>query len=131
MCIFCKIIKKEIPSSKIYEDDKCFAFLDINPVNHGHTLLIPKEHYKMMHDTPDELIAYLYIKAKELMTKIRSAMNADYVTISVVGIDVPHFHIHLIPRNFNDGLEGFWPTKKYSENEMQLIAEKIRREVDN
>jgi len=124
-CIFCKIVAGEIPSYKVYEDDKVLAFLDINPVASGHTLLIPKEHFRMMTDTPDELISHLYIRAKELMKVIKKAMNADYVVVSVVGVDVPHFHIHLIPRNFNDGLAGFWPTKKYREGEAESIAKRI------
>lgn len=125
-CIFCKIIKGEIPSAKVYEDDKCFGFLDINPVNYGHVLLIPKGHYQMMPDTPDDLVAYLFVRAKALMATIKAAVEADYVIVSVVGLDVPHFHIHLIPRFANDGLAGFWPTKKYDEGGMQRIAEKIK-----
>jgi len=124
-CIFCKIVAGEIPSYKIYEDDKMLAFLDINPVTSGHTLLIPKEHFQAMVDTPDELISHLYIRAKKLIKAIKKAMNADYVVVSVVGVDVPHFHIHLIPRNFNDGLAGSWPTKKYEEGEAGNIAKRI------
>lgn len=126
-CIFCKIIKGEIPSAKVYEDDKVLAFLDINPVNYGHTLIIPKEHYQMMYDVPDELISYSFVKAKELMVKIKDALEADYVSVSVVGLDVPHFHIHLIPRYYNDGLAGFWPTKKYREGEMETTLEKLTK----
>lgn len=125
-CIFCKIAASEIPAAKIYEDEKVLAFLDINPVNFGHTLLIPKKHYGTMQDVPDELLATCYVKAKELMPKIKQALVADYVSVSVVGVDVPHFHVHLIPRNFNDGLAGFWPTKKYGEGEMETIANKIK-----
>lgn len=128
-CIFCKIATGEISSYKIYEDDKMLAFLDINPVTSGHTLLIPKEHFSTMADTPDELISHLYIRAKELMKVIKKAMNADYVVVSVVGVDVPHFHIHLIPRNFNDGLAGSWPTKKYEAGEAEEIVKQLT--VDN
>lgn len=128
-CIFCKIIKGEIPSAKVYEDEKCFAFLDINPVNYGHLLLIPKTHHQMMYDVPDELVAHMFIRVKELMVKVKEALQADYVTVSVVGLDVPHFHIHLIPRYHDDGLAGFWPTKKYGENEMLAIAEKIKSKI--
>jgi histidine triad (HIT) family protein len=126
-CIFCKIIKGEIPSAKVYEDDKVFAFLDINPVIHGHTLVIPKSHHQMMQDVPDELLAYCYVQAKKLMIKMKAALGADYVTVSVVGLDVPHFHIHLIPRYYDDGLAGFWPTKKYRGGEMQAILEKLTK----
>jgi histidine triad (HIT) family protein len=126
-CVFCKIIANEIPAAKIYEDEKCLAFLDIKPVSPGHVLLIPKEHYQTMADTPDDLVAYLYIKAKELMVKIKKAAGADYVALSVAGTDVPHFHIHLIPRRLDDGLPGFWPTGDYAPGEMEKIAEKIRK----
>jgi len=125
-CIFCKIIGGEIPSYKIYEDEKVFAFLDINPVNPGHTLVVPKEHHETMTNTPDELLSYMNIKSKELMETIKKATNADYVALSVVGLDVPHFHIHIIPRYHNDGMEHFWPTKQYKEGKAEEIAEKIK-----
>lgn len=128
-CIFCKIIKGEIPSAKVYEDKKILAFLDINPVNFGHTLVIPKEHYQMLIDTPDDLVAYIFVKVKHLMDNIKKAMKADFVVVSIVGIDVPHFHIHLVPRYFNDGLADFWPTKKYGEGEIEVVAERIRLTV--
>jgi histidine triad (HIT) family protein len=128
-CIFCKIIAGEIPSAKVYEDDKILAFLDINPVNKGHVLIIPKEHHQMMVDTPDELVAYIFTKAKELMKVIEKAVKADFVIVSVVGIDVPHFHVHLVPRFEDDGLAGWWPTKKYEEGEMEKYANKIKNSL--
>ncbi|HTX87199.1 MAG TPA: HIT family protein [Candidatus Nanoarchaeia archaeon] len=128
-CVFCKIIAGEIPAAKVYEDEKCLAFLDIKPVNPGHVLLIPKEHHRMMTDTPDELVAYLFVKAKELMKAIKKSTQADYVALSVVGVDVPHFHIHLVPRYFNDGLANFWPTKIYAAGEMAATARRIRQEI--
>lgn len=127
-CIFCKIIKGEIPTEKIYEDDKVLAFLDINPVTYGHTLLIPKKHHAIMTDVPDELLGYCFTKAKELMLKIKKALKADYISISVSGVDIPHFHIHLIPRKFNDKLKG-WPTKPYAKGEMKKVAEKIKKTI--
>ncbi|PIT93646.1 HIT family protein [Candidatus Falkowbacteria bacterium CG10_big_fil_rev_8_21_14_0_10_43_11] len=128
-CVFCKIIKGELPSYKIYEDEKVLVFLDINPVADGHVLLIPKEHYQIMPDVPDDLLAYAFLKAKELMPKIKSAMQVNYISISVVGMDVPHFHIHIIPRKFNDGLANFWPTKKYQEGEVEKIAKLITNNI--
>ncbi len=128
-CIFCKIIAKEIPAAVVYEDERCLAFLDINYVNPGHTLLIPKDHYPSLVDTPDELVAYLFIKAKDLLVKIKQAMGADFVEICVLGNDVPHFHIHFIPRYFNDGLSNAWPTKAYAEGEMAKVAKKISQET--
>jgi len=125
--IFCKIVRGEIPSAKVYEDDKVLALLDINPVNYGHTLIIPKEHYVSFTDLPDDLITEIFIRAKKLIPAIKQAMEADLVVLSVVGVDVPHFHLHLIPRYHDDGLANFWPTKKYAEGEMQEIADKIKK----
>jgi histidine triad (HIT) family protein len=128
-CIFCKIAGGQIGAAKIYEDEKVLAFLDINPTSFGHTLLIPKEHHQMIVDTPDDLVAYMFVKAKDLMIKIKKALAVDFVALSVVGTDVPHFHIHLVPRRYDDGLASFWPTKKYGEGEMEKTASKIREEI--
>jgi histidine triad (HIT) family protein len=125
-CIFCKIITGELPAEKIYEDDRVLVFLDINPVSEGHALLIPKEHHALMPDVPDELLGYCFAKVKKLMQNIKIAMQADYVSVSVSGVDIPHFHIHIIPRNFSDRLQG-WPTKKYAEEKMHETAEKIKK----
>ena len=81
----------------------------------------------MMVDTPDELVAYIFTKSKELMKAIEKAVEADYVVVSVVGLDVPHFHVHLVPRYKDDGLTGFWPTKKYEEGEMEEYVEKFKK----
>ncbi|MFH1592424.1 MAG: HIT family protein [Candidatus Woesearchaeota archaeon] len=126
-CIFCKIVKKEILSEIVYEDDKVFAFLDINPVNPGHVLVIPKEHYKMMFDVPDDLVSAVFVESKKLMSAVKEAFKADFVAVSVVGLDVPHFHVHLVPRYLDDGMANFWPTKKYKEGEDKKAAEKIRK----
>lgn len=126
-CIFCKIIRGEIPASKIYENDNILAFLDIKPVNPGHILIIPKKHYEKMETTPDEVVSDVFIIAKKLMKVIKEAMSADFVALSVVGIDVPHFHIHLIPRYFNDKMPVFWPRKGYKESEKEFVADKIKR----
>ena len=125
-CIFCRIVKGEITAEKVYEDKDILAFLDINPVNQGHTLVIPKGHFKMMVDTPDDVLSKVFLKSKELMNVIKEVMKADYVAVSVIGIDVPHFHVHLVPRYFNDGMATFWPTKTYKDGEMKETAEKIR-----
>ena len=125
-CIFCKIVSGEIPVEKVYEDENFLGFLDISPVNLGHLLLIPKQHYEMMVDVPDKLLCNMIVKSKELMGKIKIAMDADFVVLSVVGIDVLHFHIHLIPRKHGDGLTDFWPTKKYKDGKMGEIGRKLR-----
>lgn len=96
-CIFCKIAQGEIPSTKVYEDGKFFAFLDINPESDGHTLIIPKDHYVWMQDAPDEIISEIFVVAKQLMKKLIEEKKCEFVRIKVIGKDVPHFHIHLVP----------------------------------
>ncbi len=125
-CIFCKIVGGEIPSADVYEDELVKAFLDINPVRVGHTLIVPKEHFPFMTDVPDETLSHAFKISKRLMEDIKQVYNADFVTLAVVGIDVPHFHLHLIPRKHSDEIPVFWPTSKYEEGEMEKQAKKIR-----
>jgi len=127
-CIFCKIINKEISSEKIYEDDKVYSFMDIKPVSNGHLLLIPKKHVPWMQDVSDETISHIFQKAKYLMKILKQSLNCDFVQISIVGEEVPHFHIHLIPRYFNDNLPR-WINKNYSEGEMLGYANKIKQNL--
>ncbi|MDX9893269.1 MAG: HIT domain-containing protein [Patescibacteria group bacterium] len=129
-CIFCKIIAGQIPCAKVYEDDQVLAFLDINPVSKGHVLIVPKSHHSMMVDTPDQLVGEVFIKAKTLMKTIKRALEADFVMVSVVGIEVPHFHVHLIPRYYNDGLANGYPTQKYGEGEMDQYVSKIISQLE-
>ena len=123
-CIFCKIVKKEIPAHMVHEDADFLAFLDIQPHMDGHLLIIPKEHVVWMQDADDETIAGIFKLAKKLMLALKAAFDSDYVQLSVVGKDVPHFHIHLMPRLLNDGFHG-WPTKKYKDREAEEVAKKI------
>lgn len=125
-CIFCKIIRGEIPTDFVYKDNEIMAFLDINPVSNGHVLIIPREHYKWMYDVPDKILSSIFIKTKKIMKYLKEKMKADFVIQAVVGTDVPHFHIHLLPRKFNDGLSNFWPTKKYKDGEAKKISERIK-----
>lgn len=105
-CIFCKIAKGEIPPGlgKVYEDEKLFAFLDIHPKATGHTLLIPKEHIQWFQDLPDDLSDYLFRVAKKLAKQIKGERGADYIHLSIVGKDVPHVHVHLIPRKLTENV---------------------------
>ncbi len=123
--VFGKIIRGEIPAERIYEDEQCIAIIDIHPAAKGHLLLIPKEHYIWMQDVPDALLSSLFTTAKKLMSSLIGALGCDYVQLSVIGKDVPHFHIHLIPRYDTDTLVN-WQHESYSEGEAGVIAEKIR-----
>lgn len=121
--IFGKIIRKEIPATIVYEDEQFLAFMDINPAAKGHILLIPKEQYAWMQDAPDELIKSVFVKTKELMIVLKKAFSVDYVQLVVVGNEVPHFHIHLIPRMIGDNIHG--PHVTYEDGEMNEYAQKI------
>lgn len=102
-CIFCKIANKEILSSVVYEDDFVLAFLDIHPKSEGHTLVIPKEHHRWFIDLPDNLSDELFRSVKRVAHMLKERYKADFVRLGIVGTDVPHVHIHLIPQNFEDG----------------------------
>ena len=97
--IFTKIIKGEIPSHKIYEDDKTYSFLDINPTQPGHTLVVPKKAIEFLWDLPDEDYQALMLSAKKIARRIREVLEVKYVGVKVIGEEVPHAHIHLIPFN--------------------------------
>jgi histidine triad (HIT) family protein len=101
-CIFCKIARGDIPSKKTYEDEKVLAFLDINPKATGHTLLIPKKHYRWFQDLPDDLYHELFAVVKEMVPQLKKEYGAEYIHLSIVGKDVPHTHVHLIPRKLDD-----------------------------
>ncbi len=101
-CIFCKIASGEISTNKVFEDDKMVAILDIHPLAPGHTLLIPKDHYRWFQDLPDDISDDLFRRAKQITKQIKADAGADYVRLSIVGLHVPHVHIHLIPRFAND-----------------------------
>ncbi len=100
-CIFCKIAHKEIPSQITFEDEASVAFLDIHPKAPGHTLLIPKDHHQWFIDTPDTLSDTLFRNAKAVAKKLKEEYQADYVRLGIVGTDVAHVHIHLIPLKFS------------------------------
>ena len=128
-CIFCKILKGEIPCSKIYENDKVLAFLDIMPVHKGHTLVIPKEHYETIIDIPEDLLKEVIVVLKKVSKAVKEGVNADGISIGqsnykAGGQVVPHLHFHIMPRFENDGLK-FWPQGKYEEGEMDSYKEKI------
>ncbi|MFA5936940.1 MAG: HIT family protein [Candidatus Paceibacterota bacterium] len=123
-CIFCKIAKKEIPCHKIYEDKDFLVFLDIKPVTDGHLLIIPKDHVVWMQEVVDETIAEIFKLTKKMMLALKKGLACDYVQESVVGNEIPHFHIHLIPRFYGDNFRNF-PTKEYKDGEEKILINKI------
>ena len=96
-CIFCKIVEGTIPASKTYEDELVIAFPDIRPKAPGHTLLITKAHYQWFYELPDELSDHVFRVAKKLARELKEKHGANLVKMSVVGDQVPHVHVHLIP----------------------------------
>lgn len=132
-CLFCKIASKEIPANIVYEDEKTLAFLDINPINYGHTLVIPKEHSTNIFDIQADAWAATTETARKLATTIRNVTEADGVNINInnggaAGQMIFHPHIHIIPRYEEQSLKP-WPKKKYEENEEEEMADKIRNEL--
>lgn len=95
--IFTKIIKGEIPCHKLYEDDSIFAFLDIHPLSDGHTLVVPKKQVEFVWDLDDDTYQALMAACKKLAVRLREVLQVPYVSEKIVGIDVPHAHVHLIP----------------------------------
>ena len=123
-CIFCKIINGNIPCHKVYEDAQFLAFLDIRPTNPGHTLLIPKNHYRWVWDIKEEYSN----SANKIAMALNKAFNTDYIVSFIMGDEVPHAHIHLVPRTAHDGhgaLIDLKNIKTISPEEMKNIAEKI------
>ena len=125
-CIFCKIAKGEIPSNKVYEDNEYLAFLDISPVNKGHTLVIPKKHFRWVYDVQEQ--GKYWTVAQHLAQAMVKKLDASYVMFVTWGEEVHHAHIHLIPRYEDDGIIGFPDFNKkktFSKEEMKEIAEQI------
>ncbi|MEK7140349.1 MAG: HIT family protein, partial [Patescibacteria group bacterium] len=129
-CAFCKIISGELPSSKIYENSEVLAFLDINPVNIGHSLVVPKKHFDNIYETPADVLANMITVAKIVSKAIKTKMKAEGINVtmnndSMAGQVIFHSHMHIIPRFTNDGL-GIWQSKmKYKEGEGKDVAERI------
>ena len=132
-CVFCKILEKDIPSVKIYETDRVYAFLDMKPINRGHTLIIHKKHHSDVFDIPEDDLKEMIVVAKKVATAASKAMRADGINIGMnnkaaAGQAIMHAHMHVIPRFSDDGLKH-WPGKNYSADELKLDAEAIKKEL--
>lgn len=128
-CIFCKLAKGEIPSYTIYEDEIVKVFLDINPVAKGHTLVIPKKHSRWVWDMDEEEYLEMMGRVHIIADALRKAFDTEWIEEAVIGMDVHHSHIQLIPRKKDDGL-GALPTTpldpKPSEEELKEILETVK-----
>ena len=131
-CIFCKIANKEIPATVVYEDDDVLVFMDVGPIIKGHALVISKQHFDPVTETPDEILAKLHLTAKRVARAQLNGLGADGVNImqnngTASGQEVSHIHLHVIPRFDNDGHHWNWNTKKYENlEEMAELAEKMQ-----
>ena len=130
-CIFCQIIAGKIKSRKVYEDDKCVALLDINPASPGHILLLPKEHYSIMPQIPEQDIGHLFLVSKALSAAMLKGLKAGGTNIFVAngaaaGQRAQHFMIHIIPRKENDGISCFtMPQRQIAESDLEEIRKRM------
>ena len=124
--IFTKIIKGEMPCYKIAEDDRFIAFLDVFPIKKGHTLVVPKAQIDYLFDLDDSLLSDLMIFAKKVSQKMQSAISCERIGIAVIGLEVPHAHIHLVPLDTVGYIDFSQPKLQLSAKEMTEIADSIR-----
>lgn len=127
--IFSKIVSKEIPSFKVHEDDNFLAFLDINPLKKGHTLVIPKEETDYIFDIKSQEYEDLWSFAKVVAKGMKKVIDCERISIVVMGLDVPHAHIHLIPLNNIHDIDFSQPKLKILDEEMQEIANLIKSAI--
>lgn len=133
-CIFCDIVAGTVPAEIVFEDVVSVAFLDIRPVFHGHTLLVPRDHHETLADLPDPLVEPLFTNARMLSMAVQGALEAEGTFVAMnnkISQSVPHLHVHVVPRRRKDGLRGFfWPRRKYASDEERTgIADAIRAAV--
>jgi histidine triad (HIT) family protein len=127
--VFSRIINGEIPCYKIAEDDRYFAFLDINPLRAGHTLVVTKKEVDYIFDLDDDTLAGLTIFAKKVAAGIEKVVECKRISVAVVGLDVPHVHIHLVPMDTIDDINFTRPKLKFTSEEFKDLAGKISEKI--
>lgn len=127
--IFTKIVNREIPGHIVAEDDRFLAFLDINPLVEGHCLVIPKQEIDYIFEMPDELFADLHLFAKKVAKGLEKVVPCLRIGVSVIGVEVPHAHIHLVPLNSIDDINFSRPKLNPSKEELADLADKIREAI--
>ncbi|WP_199117610.1 HIT family protein [Pedobacter sp. ASV28] len=129
--IFSKIVTGDIPAHKVAETDDFLAFLDISPLTMGHTLVIPKQEIDYLFDIEDDLYQGLMLFAKKIALAIKKAFPCDRVGVAVIGLEVPHAHVHLIPINQMNDMNFANPKLKLSQEQLAEVANKIRKEISS
>jgi histidine triad (HIT) family protein len=127
--IFTKIIKGEIPSYRIAEDENFYAFLDINPLKAGHTLVVPKKETDYIFDIADEQLAAMILFSKKIAAAIKDSYPCNRIAVVVLGLEVPHAHIHLIPMDSMEDVNFKNPKLKFTPEEFKEIATKINTKL--
>ncbi len=127
--IFTRIINGEIPCHKIAEDERYFAFLDINPLREGHTLVVPKTETDYIFDLDDDTLAGLIIFSKQVSKAIREVIPCNRIGVAVIGLEVPHVHIHLVPMDSMEDINFRNPKLRLTQDEFKSLAEKISSKV--
>jgi histidine triad (HIT) family protein len=127
--IFIRIINGEIPCYKVAEDERYFAFLDINPLKAGHTLVVPKQETDYIFDLSDETLSGLILFSKKVAKGIRNAFPCNRIGIAVLGLEIPHAHIHLVPMDSMEDINFKNPKLKFTPEEFREIAEKIKKNI--
>ena len=127
--IFTKIINREIPAQIVAEDERFIAFLDIMPMVLGHTLVVPKNETDYIYDLSDEDLAAINVFAKRVAAAVRKSVPCKRIGVAVIGLEVPHAHIHLVPMNSADDLNFTRPKLKPTQEEFAAVAEKIRKNL--
>jgi histidine triad (HIT) family protein len=129
--IFTKIITREIPGQIVAEDKRFIAFLDIVPLVMGHTLVVPKKEVDYIFDLDDDTLAAISVFAKKVAHAIKKAVPCKRIGVAVIGLEVPHAHIHLVPMNSMGDINFSNPKLKPSQEELAAVAEKIKRVISN
>lgn len=130
MTIFSKIIAGEIPSYKVAENDEFYAFLDINPVNWGHTLVVPKQEVDYIFDIDDDRLGRMLVFAKRVAKALRKVMPCRKVGVTVLGLEVPHAHIHLVPLQKEGDMDFRHKIDNPDPTRMKEIADAVAREFE-
>jgi histidine triad (HIT) family protein len=133
-CVFCKIIAGEIPTAKVYEDEKTVVFLDNGPLFPGHCLVCPREHYDTLLDVPGSMMEPLFSTAQLMARAVEEGLGAAGSFLAInnkISQSVPHLHVHVIPRRPKDGMKGFfWPRRPYKDDEhMQETVDALRSAI--